>query len=73
MGPAYLKAVREILPRTAKLWAVGGTGAENIAQWLANGAEGIGVGGALYRPGDEAALVGERARALVEGWRAAAG
>ena len=71
MGPGYLKAVREIVPQTVKLWAVGGTGAENIAQWLANGAEGIGVGGALYRPGDETALVGKRARALVEGWRAA--
>ncbi|PTQ13091.1 2-dehydro-3-deoxy-6-phosphogalactonate aldolase [Sphingomonas oleivorans] len=70
LGPAYLKAVREILPAHVKSWAVGGTGAANLGDWLAAGAEGIGVGGALYRPGDTAALVGERGRQLVEAWRA---
>lgn len=70
MGVDYLKAVREILPRTVPLWAVGGTGANNIGQWLDAGAEGIGVGGALYRPGDDAAIVGTRSHALVEAWRA---
>jgi 2-dehydro-3-deoxyphosphogalactonate aldolase len=70
-GPAYLKAVREILPKTVSVWAVGGTGADNLADWLAAGAEGIGVGGALYKPGDTAAVVGTRARALVAAWQAA--
>lgn len=70
-GPAYLKAVREILPKTVRVWAVGGAGADNLADWLAAGAEGIGVGGALYKPGDTAATVGTRARALVAAWQAA--
>ncbi len=71
LGPAYLKAVREVLPKHVRVWAVGGTGADNLAEWLATGVEGIGVGGALYKPGDGAAVVGERARALVAAWQAA--
>ncbi len=70
-GVAYLRGVREILPKDAHVWAVGGTGAANIAEWLAAGARGIGVGGALYKPGDSAGTVGERARALVAAWEAA--
>lgn len=71
MGPAYVKAIRDVLPGHVGVWAVGGTDAVTIGQWLAAGCEGIGVGGALYRPGDGAALVGERAAALVEAWRRA--
>lgn len=51
-----------------QLWAVGGAEASNLAEWLDAGAEGIGVGGSLYRPGDDAASVGRRAKALVETW-----
>jgi 2-dehydro-3-deoxyphosphogalactonate aldolase len=69
-GPAHLKAIREVLPPEVGIWAVGGTGAADIADWIAAGAEGIGVGGALYRPGDAAKTVGKRARAIVEAWRA---
>ena len=70
LGPAYLKAIRDVLPRDVKTWAVGGTDAGNIADWIAAGAEGIGVGGALYRPGDDAATVAGKAQALVTAWRA---
>ena len=71
LGPAYVKAVKEVLPRHVGLWAVGGTGADSIAEWLAAGCEGIGVGGALYRPGDDAARVGARAAQIVAAWRVA--
>jgi len=70
-GPGYVRAIREVLPRDVALWAVGGTGAANLHDWLAAGCEGIGVGSALYRAGDAPALVGERARALVAAWRQA--
>ena len=70
LGGDYVKAVRDVLPHDVGVWAVGGTGADTIGSWLAAGCEGIGVGGALYRAGDDAALVGGRARALVAAWRA---
>lgn len=71
LGPAYLKAIGEVLPHDVRVWGVGGTGAGNIAEWLAAGAEGVGVGGALYRPGDDAAAVRDKAQRLVAAWRAA--
>ncbi len=69
-GINYLKAIREVLPAGTRTWAVGGTGAHNIGEWLAAGAEGIGVGGALYKAGDDAATVRARGDALVAAWRA---
>jgi 2-dehydro-3-deoxyphosphogalactonate aldolase len=68
-GTGYLKAIREVLPAGTKTWAVGGTGAGNIGEWLSAGAEGIGVGGALYKAGDNAETVAERAAALVDAWQ----
>jgi 2-dehydro-3-deoxyphosphogalactonate aldolase len=69
MGPSYLKAIWEVLPETVKPWAVGGTGAANIGDWLKAGAEGIGVGGALYRAGDAVDRVAEQAQQLIATWR----
>lgn len=69
LGTAYVKAIKDVLPKHVGVWAVGGTDADTIGEWLAAGCEGIGVGGALYRPGDSAELVGERARHLIAAWR----
>ena len=71
LGTSYVKAVKDVLPRNVGVWAVGGTDAATIGEWLNAGCEGIGVGGALYRPGDSAAHVGEKARELVTAWKAA--
>lgn len=73
LGPAYVKAVKDVLPKHIGVWAVGGTNADTISEWLSAGCEGIGVGGALYRPGDDAVTVGERGRALVAAWKAIRG
>lgn len=71
LGTSYVKAVKDVLPRNVGVWAVGGTDAATIGEWLNAGCEGIGVGGALYRPGDSADQVGEKARQLVTAWQAA--
>jgi len=72
-APGYLRALREVIPRDIAIWAVGGTAAGNLRDWLEAGAQGIGVGSALYRPGDTAGVVGNRARELLAAWRAATG
>jgi 2-dehydro-3-deoxyphosphogalactonate aldolase len=69
--PGHIRAIREVLPPATEIWAVGGTGAGNLAHWLEAGAAGIGVGSALYRRGDDAELVGTHARELVAAWEAA--
>lgn len=73
LGASYVKAIKDVLPRDVGVWAVGGTGADTIGEWLAGGCEGIGVGGALYRPGDDAKIVGQRGTELVAAWKAAKG
>lgn len=70
MGPSYLKAVREVLDPAIGLWAVGGVGPENIGEWLQGGAEGAGIGGSLYRPGDPAPEVTRKAQLLLAALRA---
>lgn len=71
LGSSYIKAIREVLPAEARIWAVGGVGVANVAEFLAAGVYGIGVGGSLYRPGDDAATVAARAASLVAAWKAA--
>lgn len=70
-GTQHLAALREVLPPGVRVWAVGGVGAANLGEWLASGAAGIGVGGALYRPGTPAAVLCTRARELVATWHTA--
>ena len=64
-GPAHLKALRDVLPRGVQVLAVGGIGTANVASWLAAGADGAAIGGELYKPGDSADLIAERAAKLV--------
>ena len=70
-GMPHLKALLEVLPRDCRMWAVGGTGAANFAEWIAAGAIGMGVGGALYRAGSTPEAVAANAAALMDAWRAA--
>ncbi|MFT4011948.1 MAG: 2-dehydro-3-deoxy-6-phosphogalactonate aldolase [Paracoccus sp. (in: a-proteobacteria)] len=64
-GPVLLKALRAVLPPDIPVYAVGGVGPSNFAEWFAAGAQGFGIGGALYKPGDSAEAVGARAREMV--------
>lgn len=65
VGPDGLRAIRAVLPPGTEVLAVGGAGPENFAAWFAAGADGFGIGTALYRPGDSVADVSQKARAIV--------
>ena len=64
-GPGGLKAMRAILPPGTQVYAVGGAGPDNFGDWVAAGADGFGLGTAIYSPGLSAADVGERAAKIV--------
>lgn len=68
-SPAVLKAQRAVLPREVAVLVVGGVAPDTMAPWRAVGADGFGLGSALYRPGASAAEVGAAARAFVDAWR----
>ncbi|MCX7283238.1 MAG: 2-dehydro-3-deoxy-6-phosphogalactonate aldolase [Novosphingobium sp.] len=71
LGSGSIKALREVLPKGVRIWAVGGVGPANIAEFRSAGVFGIGVGGSLYRPGDKPETVQERAVALIAAWHEA--
>ena len=50
-GPGHVRALRAVLPATVPLLVVGGVTPLNLADYLAAGADGAGIGGELYRPG----------------------
>ncbi|MDB5454917.1 MAG: 2-dehydro-3-deoxy-6-phosphogalactonate aldolase [Caulobacter sp.] len=71
-GPATLRAMKVVLPKTTPVFPVGGVEPGNVAAWRAAGADGFGLGSALYKPGRSVAEVRLTADAFVAAWRAAA-
>jgi 2-dehydro-3-deoxyphosphogalactonate aldolase len=69
LGPAVLKAWRAVLPRELPVLPVGGITPESMAPYVAAGADGFGLGSALYTPGRAADDVGRRARAFAQAWK----
>ena len=65
IGPDGLKAIRAVLPKGTQVYAVGGAGATNFAQWFKAGADGFGIGTALFTPGLSPAEVAHRAAEIV--------
>ena len=70
VGLEGMKAVRAVLPAGTLLYAVGGVGIDNFAEWRAAGVDGAGLGSALYKPGQNASQVAKQAQALVDAWEA---
>lgn len=70
VGLEGMKALRAVLPNGTLLYAVGGVGVDNFADWRAAGIDGAGLGSALYKPGQTPAKVGKQAQALVAAWEA---
>ncbi len=70
VAPPVLKAMRAVLPRAVRLLPVGGITPENMASYVSAGADGFGLGSALYAPAASPQQVAERARRFVAAWRA---
>ncbi|MFN4153922.1 MAG: 2-dehydro-3-deoxy-6-phosphogalactonate aldolase [Paracoccaceae bacterium] len=68
IGPEGVKAIRAVLPRATPVYAVGGAGPHNFADWINAGANGFGIGTAIYTPGLPVAEVTARAQAIVKAY-----
>jgi 2-dehydro-3-deoxyphosphogalactonate aldolase len=60
-----LRGIRAVLPPGTAVLPVGGIDASNMRPWLAAGAAGFGIGSSIYRPGDSAEVVAEKAARLL--------
>jgi 2-dehydro-3-deoxyphosphogalactonate aldolase len=69
LPPAVVKAWRAVLPRDVPLVPVGGITPDSMTAFTAAGANGFGLGSALYKPGMTAADVRRAADAFVTAWR----
>ena len=70
MAPPVVKAWRAVFPRDVPFVMVGGVTPESMASFVAAGADGFGLGSALYRPGMTAGEVRTAADRFVAAWRA---
>ncbi|RGP38753.1 2-dehydro-3-deoxy-6-phosphogalactonate aldolase [Pseudotabrizicola alkalilacus] len=68
IGPEGVRAMLAVLPPETSVYAVGGAGADNFADWLRAGADGFGIGTAIYSPGLSAADVAARAQVIVKAY-----
>lgn len=68
IGPEGLKAMKAVLPATTPVYAVGGAGPKNFGLWLAAGADGFGLGTALYSSGLSNQGIAARAAEVVSAY-----
>lgn len=66
--PAAVKAMRAVLPPEVLLLPVGGIAPATMAGYRAAGANGFGIGSAVYKPGMDAPAVATAARAFADAW-----
>jgi 2-dehydro-3-deoxyphosphogalactonate aldolase len=59
--PKVLKSLRAVLPREVPVLPVGSITVDNMGEYWAAGANGFGLGSALYKPGSTAGQVGKAA------------
>jgi 2-dehydro-3-deoxyphosphogalactonate aldolase len=67
--PTVLKAMRAVLPADVPLLPVGGITPDNMGGYLNAGANGFGLGSALYKPGQSAQEVSTAAQRFVQALR----
>lgn len=71
LGSAGIQAIRAVLPDTTRLYAVGGIGREDFAEYCRAGVTGFGLGSSLYRPGDAHEPIRARAGDIIAAFDAA--
>ena len=70
LKPEGLGALKAVLPKDVAVYPVGGAGPSNFAEWVKAGAEGFGIGSALYKPGLTAEEVKARGQDIIDAYDA---
>jgi 2-dehydro-3-deoxyphosphogalactonate aldolase len=67
LGPVVVKAWRAVIAKEVPLVPVGGIAPDNMGPFFSAGANGFGLGSALYKPGQSADVTAKHARAFMDG------
>jgi len=73
LGAHVVKAWRAVIAARVPLVPVGGISPDNMGPFLTAGANGFGLGSALYKPGQSAATTASHAKAFINGLAVARG
>lgn len=73
LGAHVVKAWRAVISAQVPLVPVGGISPDNMGPFLTAGANGFGLGSALYKPGQSAATTASHAKAYINGLAVARG
>ena len=65
LGPAGISAISAILPKGLPIGEVGGVSDTDFAAYLKVGVTCFGLGSSLYKPGDSASVVAEKAKRTI--------
>ena len=68
LPPVVVKAWRAVVPKDTLLLPVGGINPDNMAPYVEAGADGFGLGSALFSPGATPATVRDNARRFAVAW-----
>ena len=68
-SPKVVKAMRAVLPAYVPLLIVGGVTPDSLGGWLEAGADGFGLGGGLYKPGQSVEETRRKAGAYLQALR----
>lgn len=70
LGPSGIAAVKTILPKDTVIGAVGGVSDQNFGDYAKVGIRTFGLGTSLYKPGDDAQTVREKAQRTIAAYDA---
>lgn len=68
-SPKVVSALCAVIPKTMKICPVGGITPTNMQPYIDAGAQGFGLGSALYKAGQSVEVTAENAKAYVKGWK----
>ena len=63
--PEGFQAIKAVLPKDTRSYAVGGVDSNNFLDWFRAGVTGFGVGSSLYKVGDSKKNISAKAKRLV--------
>lgn len=66
---SHVKSLKDVLPQSIGIWAVGGVDPTNAVAWIEAGAEGVAVGSCVFRPDSTPSEVAIRAHSLASSMR----